>query len=295
MRFGARAFCLLLLLLLVLCSASASARAILVAAPAADSPLINEFVAELRTKLPQDQVTVSVTPATDATSADIIITLGKDMLNWRLQSGLQTPSIAAYLNRHALPSQPLPAYLTTLLANPKPIRQLRLAKILVPRLRVAGFLYSEEQSSAPAEWTYPAEQSDLRLYSVIVKRPSNLTRDLLQVLDTADVLIGLDDPGIYNADNLKTILLTSYSRSKVLIGPSAPFIEAGSLSTTYSTPGDMAHSVALLLQQDQLPGEVTYPAYFSVLSNAQVARSLGLPEPDDETLRHLLTELEQSP
>ena len=115
------------------------------------------------------------------------------------------------------------------------------------------------------------------------------------MLDTADVLIGLDDPGIYNADNLKTILLTSYSRSKVLIGPSAPFIEAGSLSTTYSTPGDMAHSVALLLQQDQLPGEVTYPAYFSVLSNAQVARSLGLPEPDDETLRHLLTELEQSP
>ena len=128
-----------------------------------------------------------------------------------------------------------------------------------------------------------------------MKRPDTLTRELLRVLEQSDVLIGIDAPTIYNADNLKAILLTSYSRNKVLIGPSAPFIEAGSLSTTYSTAEDMARSVALLLQQGELKSGTSYPAFFSVLSNAQVARSLGLPIPDDVKLSRELTELEQAP
>ena len=42
-------------------------------------------------------------------------------------------------------------------------------------------------------------------------------------------------------------------------------------------------------------GAASYPRYFSVLSNAQVARSLGIPLPDDATLARRLAELEQEP
>ena len=128
-----------------------------------------------------------------------------------------------------------------------------------------------------------------------VDGPDDLSRQLLGLLGRSDILPGTDDSSIHNADNLKTILLSSYSGNKVLIGPSAPFIDAGSLSTTYSSPQDMARSVAYLLEQGLPPQTTSYPRYFSVLSNAQVARSLGIPLPDDATLARRLAELEQEP
>lgn len=292
MSLISKALCLLILALI---SANVSARAILITAPATNSPLINEFISALRTALPQDEVAVSSATAPDADTAEVIITLGSDMLNWRLQSPLQTPSIAIYVNSHALPPQPLPAYLHVVLANPKPLRQLRLAKHLLPRLQTAGLLYADNQLALKDEWAQALAASGLQQRSATVKRPDTPTRELLRVLEQSDALIGIDAPTIYNADNLKAILLTSYSRNKVLIGPSAPFIEAGSLSTTYSTAEDMARSVALLLQQGELKSGTSYPAFFSVLSNAQVARSLGLPIPDDVKLSRELTELEQAP
>jgi len=286
---------LICLLLLAFMSSGALARELLVVVPATSSPLISEFTDALRLAQPDDLIRVSNAPPPDANSADTIIVLGSEMLQWRLQSALNTPTIALYLNHQALPDEPLPDYLHTLLANPKPIRQLRLAQRLLPRLRTAGLLYPEGQSGLAREWAVAIADSGLQQQSQVVGPTDNLTRPLLKVLDQSDVLIGNDAPAIYNADNLKTILLTSYSRNKVLIGPSAPFIEAGSLSTTYSTAQDMARSVALLLQSDNLQSGLSYPAYFSVLSNAQVARSLGLPVPDDAKLGRELAELEQTP
>lgn len=283
------------LLILAFFSVSICAREILIATPATSSPLVSEFTSYLHAQLPQDRIRISNAAEPDAATADVIITLGSERLDWRLQSPLQTPTIATYINSYTLSSAPLPNYLQVLLANPKPLRQLQLAKRLIPRLRTAGLLYAEHESALKSEWNQALSASGLQQQSATLQRPENLTRDVLRVLDRSDVLIGVDEPSIYNADNLKTILLTSYSRNKVLIGPSAPFIEAGSLSTTYSSAQDMARSVALLLQQDQPDSGIAYPAFFSVLSNTQVARSLGLPIPDDAKLGRALLELEQSP
>ena len=104
---------------------------------------------------------------------------------------------------------------------------------------------------------------------------------------------GLDDPAIYNADNLKVLLLTSYARDRVLIGPSAPFIAAGSLSTTYSSPQDMADSIISIWQSPWQPAAIRYPDYFSVLSNLLVAQSIGLPPPDDPALMRRIHAQEQ--
>jgi len=288
---------ILCLLLLACLSAGASARVILLAVPATDSPLIVEFTNALGSELKQDDIRViqTGTPApAELAAADIIITLGAERLDWRLDQSLNTPSIALYLSSSAIPAA-LPDYLHAIPATPDPLRQVRLAKRLLSRLRTVGLLYSASSESLKQHWHEAIAANDLQQHSVLVRRNEGLTRGIQRVLDQSDVLLGIDDSNIYNADNLKTILLTSYSRNKVLIGPSAPFIEAGSLSTTYSTARDMARSVALLLQRESLQSGTSYPTYFSVLSNAQVARSLGLPVPDDVELARELSELEQSP
>ncbi|MEH6491343.1 ABC transporter substrate-binding protein [Halopseudomonas sp.] len=288
---------ILCLLVLACLSSGACARVILLAAPATDSPLIVEFTNALSSELKQDEIRViqtgSPAPA-ELAAADIIITLGAERLDWRLGQSLNTPSIALYISSSAIPAA-LPDYLHALPATPDPLRQVRLAKRLLPRLRTVGLLYSANSENLKQHWHEAIAANELQQHSVLVRSSDDLARDIQQVLDQSDVLLGIDDSDIYNADNLKTILLTSYSRNKVLIGPSAPFIEAGSLSTTYSSPQDMARSVALLLQRESLPSGTSYPAYFSVLSNAQVARSLGLPVPDDAELASELSKLEQTP
>ncbi|MEL0168631.1 MAG: hypothetical protein VW877_10960 [Pseudomonadaceae bacterium] len=260
-----------------------------------NSALTQSFIDALGNALPDaDVIPLSLTDAIPG-GTDVVITMGRNSLEARLQQSDEVPTLATYitgesLHNYAQPNQPYHA----LLANPQPARQAALARLLVPNVRSMGILLTPGTEQQRDQWQKAAEQNAATLVSVTVQPQDNLTRSVVDVINSSDILLGTDDSQIYNADNLKTILLTSYSRSKVLIGPSAPFIDAGSLSTTYSTADDMARSAAYLIKQGLPRSGSSYPRYFSVLSNAQVARSLGIPLPDDATLARRLAELEQA-
>ena len=259
------------------------------------SALTQQFMASLGNALPEDRIIeLSVNDAVPE-GTDLVITMGRQGLEARLQQPDGLPTLATYVTAESLlataaADKPMHA----LLANPKPARQVALAKLLVPGIRRIGILLTEQTQAGLPEWRQAAAQQNTDLVSVTVDPQQNLTRKLVDIITDSDILLGTDDSLIYNADNLKTILLTSYSRSKVLIGPSAPFIDAGSLTTTYSSPDDMARSTAWLIKQGVPGSGSSYPKHFSVLSNAQVARSLGIPLPDDATLAQRLAELEHA-
>ncbi|WP_321347529.1 hypothetical protein [Halopseudomonas oceani] len=260
-----------------------------------NSTLTQRFVDTLGTALPDATlVTLSLGEAIPV-GTDAVITMGRSSLDDRLSRSDALPTLATYITGESLQDYPQAGRrFHSLLANPKPARQVALARLLVPGARRMGILISTSTRNQLSEWQLAAERSAAKLVSVDVTPEDNLTRQLVDIITDSDILLGTDDSQIYNADNLKSILLTSYSRNKVLIGPSAPFIQAGSLSTTYSTPDDMARSAAALLSRGLPDSGTTYPQYFSVLSNAQVARSLGIPLPDDATLASRLAELEQA-
>ena len=263
------------------------------------SSLTTAFINELQAALgtPVDVLTTATATLPPDAQYQHIITMGQDALDWRLRQRSQTPTLATYItSEYWYPrSQAAPPWLSALYADPEPARQLLLSRLLAPRMDRAGILLSPASRWQRAIWQAAADRQGITLTIAEVDGPDDLSRQLLSLLGRSDILLGTDDSSIYNADNLKTILLTSYSRNKVLIGPSAPFIDAGSLSTTYSSPQDMARSVAYLIEQGMPAGAASYPRYFSVLSNAQVARSLGIPLPDDATLARRLAELEQEP
>lgn len=282
---------LLLLGCLLLVTALARADTLVVVVPTSTS-LTEEFINVLRQQRADDTVLVhQLDSPHPIPAAAKLITLGSQGLEWRLKQHLDTPTIATYVSNSSLPAlslPPIPAHVQILLANPAPLRQLKLAKLLTPRLSEVGILYSAQHQGQMQEWEAASRQIGLTVFSLPLGSQDNLGRRMIDLLDNSDVLVAIDDPTIYNADNLKTILLSSYTRNKVLIGPSAPFINAGSLSTTYSTATQMALSVNRLLDQPWQPGRISYPQYFSVLSNAQVARSLGFPPPNDDTLAEQL-------
>jgi len=286
---------MLLIVCCMLFSALGKADTIVVVIPAASS-LTDEFIEDLRKQRSDDNVSVyNLESGGPVPEASLLITMGSSSLQWRLKQVSDTPTIGTYISRSSLPPlslPPIPDYLQIILANPAPHRQLQLVRLLIPRLSAVGALYSPDHQAQLPEWQQAADAADLDLLSLPLDNQQQLGRQLITLLDGSDALVAIDDPIIYNADSLKTILLSSYTRNKVLIGPSAPFINAGSLSTTFSTPGQTAQSITRVLARPWRPGAITYPHYFSVLSNAQVARSLGFPPPDDDALAEQLRQQE---
>ena len=288
---------LTLIVLLWLLGSSAWADVVLVIKPR-ETQLTLAFVDALQQRRPADTLLVRLlAEQPDSAGATLIITMGQEALDWRLQQPGTVPTIATFITLDQLGAQYTaghPPFVQILLASSKPERQLILAQLLIPRLHRVGLLHSDRQHWQRPLWQAAAQRRHLQLQARAVTGEQDLLRRLGSVLDDSEVLIGLDDPHIYNAVNLKPLLLSAYNRNRVLIGPSAPFIAAGSLSTTYSSAQDMADSVQEILQDDWRPGAVRYPGYFSVLSNPQVARSLGLPPPQDAELRQRIHAEEQA-
>ncbi|SDU10155.1 hypothetical protein [Halopseudomonas salegens] len=278
------------LLLILLLSVWPAYSQTLIVIPA-ESQLTREFIGGLEADLPLGPLKVVTLAEAELTSApERIVTLGPDALDWRLQQASDVHTLALYVNRGRLPPD-RPDWLQVMLSSPQPVRQLRLAKALVPRVQRIGLLFTDKSSDQLPAWDPAAADSDLRLISREWETDNPITRPLTDLLDNSDVLVALDDSTIWNADQLKTILLTSYARNRVIIGPAAPFVDAGSLGTTYSSAMDMALSARRRFSQPWQPGAVFYPDEFSLRINAQVARSLSLPVPDEAALlQHLKAE-----
>ncbi|WP_022964243.1 hypothetical protein [Halopseudomonas pelagia] len=298
-HIGIQAMKILRLLLIgcgLLLSSLSNADTLLVIIPGPSS-LTAEFIDHLRAQRSEDEVLVHNLANNDpAPNASLLVVMGSTSMQWRLEQNIDTPTIGIYISRSSLADQkwlPLPDHIQIILANPAPSRQLKLASLLTPRLSAIGALYSPAHQAQLAEWQQASSAIGVDFFSLPLENQQQLSRQLTELLENSDVLVAIDDPSIYNANNLKAILLSSYTRNKVLIGPSAPFINAGSLSTTYSTPSQMAQSVDDTLTRPWQPGAIDYPRYFSVLSNAQVARSLGFPPPNDEDLADKLRQQEE--
>ncbi|KNX76980.1 ABC transporter substrate-binding protein [Pseudomonas sp. 250J] len=274
-----------LLRLLLLCLwplGSLSASEILLVG-AEDQPGIRSFVTALEKRRPNDQVrfqTIEQLPSPAKLKADTrLILLDTPALEWRLAESAGPAALALRVSRVQIEQRlgtSRPAYLTLLWSDPPLARQLRLARYLLPQARRIGVLYGEHSRFLLEELRQAA--SSLGLEIVAQDWPDlRDSRPLQDLLGNSDVLLGLDDPDLYNSKSAKNVLLSSYGRQMALIGPNVGFVRAGALASTYSDQDDW---LAVLGQLLDLPParwpRSLYPAHFGVSGNQQVARALGL-------------------
>ncbi|WP_369987296.1 ABC transporter substrate-binding protein [Pseudomonas xanthosomatis] len=271
---------LLLLCLLPLGSLSAS-EILLVGAE--DQPGIRSFVSALEQRRPHDKVAfrqVAQLPKPGQLKADTrLILLDGPALDWRLGEAAGPPALALRVSRVQAEQRlgkSRPAFLSLLWSDPPLARQLRLAHYLLPQARRIGVLYAEQSRFLLDELRQAAEPLGLE---IVAQDWPDLrdSRPLQHLLANSDVLLGLDDPELYNSKSAKNVLLSSYGRQMALIGPNAGFVRAGALASTYSDQDDWLAVLEQLL--DQPPARwprSLYPARFGVSGNQQVARALGL-------------------
>ena len=282
-------------------SLSANAADILLTG-AEDSAGVQSFVEALRELRPADHVRfqpLAKLPAPGKLPADIrLILLDLPSLDWRLQDNQGPATLVLRISRLQARQHlgdALPPRLSLLWSDPPLDRQLRLTRILLPQVKRVGVLYDNHSEFLLKELRQAAHPLGLE---VVTERWDNTqdSRPLQTLLDKSDVLLGLDDPDLYNSKTAKNLLLSSYSRQLALIGPNAGFVKAGSLASSYSDQSDWLVILDRLLDQPTATWPRTYyPPRFKVSSNPQVARSLGIEQINEASVATLFAEGERRP
>ena len=165
--------------------------------------------------------------------------------------------------------------MTAVYAEPAPADQLRLVSLLYRRpVRVAAILGADTAFLKPA---LEGATGD-KVLVLDAGREEDINRILNQIAQT-EVLLALPDSAVYNAENFRNILLSTYRHKQGVIGFSADMVKAGALATTYSEVEDINAQVAEIAASYVAGGELAapqFPRYFRTIVNEGVARSLDV-------------------
>jgi hypothetical protein len=268
---------------------------------AEDNPTVQAFTTALAQQRPADSVrfaAVEQLPAPSQLPADTrLILLDTDSLDWRLKDTKGPATLVLRISRvqaHQRLGESRPPRLSLLWSDPAPMRQLQLARQLLPQAKRIGVLYDLHSEFLLSELRSAAKPLGLEIIDQAWAHPED-SQPLQHLLKNSDLLLGLDDPYLYNAQTAKSLLLSSYAQQQALLGPTAGFIKAGSLASTYSDLNDWLTIIDALL--DQPPARwprAMYPDRFKVISNPQVARSLGIEPIDDIAVASHIAQEESS-
>lgn len=176
---------------------------------------------------------------------------------WRAIAASATPARAAAM--------------TAVYAEPAPADQLRLVALLYRRKVSVAAIVGAEAGYLKPMLHGAAAVEDLA--------PGDDINRVLNRIAPKEVLLAMPDSAVYNADNIRNILLSTYRHKQGVIGFSADMVKAGALASTYSDIEDINAQVAEMAAAFVASGELAppqFPRYFSTIVNEGVAHSLDI-------------------
>lgn len=212
--------------------------------------------------------------------ADIVVLAGCDAWSEFQRRQLPNRALVLWCPRAQLEDispEPLSErHVDVLFPEPPLKRQFALTRLLFPDEAVTIMLSSQASEALRKETMALSEEVGVTVFEQTQDMPLNYA--LRRGLSGAGVLLGVADPALYNATNIKTILISAYRQNIPLIGPHRAYIRAGAIATTYYSLSDLEAIVADWSKGTRVRGVANH---FSVQINEQVARSLNLSLPSD--------------
>lgn len=170
----------------------------------------------------------------------------------------------------------------------RPADQLALLETLLPRARRVGVIVAQGNDSVVTALRDAAGgRLDVRVSAVA--SAAELPAALAALLPGVDVLLLLPDPGLFNAETARLLLLTSYRQGRPVIGPDSAFVRAGSLASVDISTEDLVGEVVRMLPSYS-QGAIPAPRYAgsTVSVNPHVARAYGVTTVDAGVLEEML-------
>ncbi len=222
-----------------------------------------------------------------------IVTIGPSAFSRVRQANRRAPILAMLVERPFIKDYALrsPGQISAVYYDVPLELQALIGKAVLPQATKVAIIASTETAGLyePVLDKLPAMGLQPRVF--IVDSQKDLIPTLVRALSYGDFLLAGPDDRIYNPSTIKHILLTTYRRNRIVIGPSHAYVKAGALASGYAPFPAMAKAAAEQLHHYFGAGELPapdYPDQYSVEINSQVARSLNIPLPDKETLEQEL-------
>lgn len=176
-------------------------------------------------------------------------------------------------------------------------RQINFWRAVLPERRRIGLLHSRDTKIDLEGLRKNVAQRGGTLLAQTVQSEIELFPRLESILANSDVLIAIPDSTIYNSSNIRNILLTSYRHGIPIIGISQSYVNAGATCAIFSTPEQLAaqtSAAVISFAQTGYLSEPQYPADYTISVNQQVARSLSIKLPSQETIRERMGKTRES-
>ena len=218
-----------------------------------------------------------------------VIPLGQEALNQVLEQNTHRPILALLVGKSYLEgiSDEFSSPLSAIFYDPPLLRQALIGRVILPQASRMALLARPEEAGRYDTLIEQLADYDIAARVFLVSGEDSLIPALNRALSFGDFLLATPDEAIYNARTIKHILLTTYRRNRLVIGPGHAFVRAGVLASSYIPLGEYTEAVARYIREWDRTGtlpEPAYPADFSIEINRQVARSLNIPLPDSQQI-----------
>lgn len=220
----------------------------------------------------------------------LIITLGPDAFTLVRQESRNVPVLALLVDEQFIKSytnRPGEQRLGAIFYAPPLIRQAVAGKVILPHATRVSMLATPDSVALYEQLTEQLPAFGMEGQVFVVSNNDNLIPTLIRALEYGDFLLAAPDNGIYNPRTIKHILLTTYRRNRIVIGPSQAYVKAGALASTYVPLTLVAELAADVINEYQVSNQFPPPIYpedFRLAINEQVARSLNIPLPSRQEL-----------
>lgn len=214
-----------------------------------------------------------------------VVTLGQEALNQVLEKGTHRPILALLVGHNFFEgvADKDTGPLSALYYDPPLLRQALIGRVILPQASRMALLARPDEASRHDQLIDQLTDYGIEARVFLVSGEDALIPALNRALAFGDFLLATPDEAIYNARTIKHILLTTYRRNRLVIGPGHAFVKAGVLASSYVPLADYTREAARYIRQWQRNGQLppsSYPSAFSIEINRQVARSLNIPLPD---------------
>lgn len=248
------------------------------------------IVAALRFRFPDATVANHVTKRGPGERQPIYLPVGPEALRYLVNSNTIGPIISTFTSHKVfhtiLDKAPGRAGTTSAVyADPSPAQQVKLIGLIYRKPIKVGVILGSENRHIESVLRRSVTPSQAEVSYEILNPGEDINRILTRLADV-QVLLATPDSTVYNAETIRTILVSTYRRNQAVIGFSASIVKAGALASTYSNIEDNVAQIDEMVSDYEATGrlpEPQFPKYFDVLVNSDVARSLNVVIDDQVT------------
>ena len=229
----------------------------------------------------------------------LIISIGSQTTKFLLDADIKTPVLSLLIPRHIAHTLRLehPSKNWSSLYIDQPLlRQFHLITSVLGPGKNTGILLGPYTIDLKESLHKESAKTSHKIKIMEITSTDMLTPALMSLSHTADVLLTIPDPVVYNKNTIRSFLSLAYRKKTPIIGFSKAYVKAGAIAALYSKPQQIAKQATdiskYFLNKGKFNSKKAYPEDFSVALNKNIARSLGIKLLPKETIIKLIKKAE---